>query len=141
MFCYSTVGSELQEYGRSLFRFSNIRVEIEQQAYVANPYPKLSSFTHIFLAWDLTSIVEDFSQAGSVHRFQLGHTHPARQNIRRLLMWTHQLRADFGTVAGPALYDGTNTTDITKSFGVTNVNWLTGTGPGLGRRGNWKETV
>ena len=68
---YSAVGGDGTEDTRNYFHFANMRVEIEQQSFPKDPFPKRSFFTHTFLDWQLSPQNIDLYTAGITHRFQL----------------------------------------------------------------------
>ena len=127
LLCYSQEGAEAASADmRSSFKFTNLRVEIEQMSYPQNPWSQIPAFTHTFLEWNLANIAIDLTGANVVHRFQLGQTHPAKANIRRLLFWTQEIAGYFAD--GMNANDGTGRDQPTTTFGKTDSYWLNGGG-------------
>ena len=75
---------------RQLFKFTNLRAEIDQQFFPSNPFPPEVGYTHTFLDWQVSAQSVYLTRL-STHRFQLGQILPQRTHARRLLMWVHAI--------------------------------------------------
>lgn len=103
---------------RPLYHLANLRVEIEQQSFLSDPFPQSQSYEHTFFHWDISAQPVDMSAAGSVHRWYLGQIFTQRSHTRRLLLWCHSIPTPTD--------DGTLYNHQSLLFWKTNENWLGG---------------